>query len=95
MATNNRPTPETDAARAEESRVTGGQSLYLVHYRVAERLERQRDEARELARELRDAIQLGIQSQKEGDIWSVNPSKFAEFKESAESALAKAKEALP
>lgn len=43
MSNDQRPTPETDAARAEESRVTGGQSLYLVHYRVAERLERQRN----------------------------------------------------
>lgn len=41
------PTPETDVARAEQSRVSGGQDTYLVHYRVSERIERQRNKVRE------------------------------------------------
>lgn len=55
----------------------------------------ERNEARELVRELRDVMRLGIQAQKENDIWSINPSKFANFKELAELALTKAKEVLP
>lgn len=62
---------------------------------LAQGLKRERDELRTLARELRDAVQLGIQSQNEGDIWSVNPSKFAKFKEFAKSLLPKVQEVLP
>lgn len=50
---------------------------------------------RQMVRELRDAVTIGIKSQNKGDIWSVQPSKFAKFKEDAVAALTKANQLLP
>jgi len=81
-----RPTPETDAENAQFR--MGGYTLDFCR-----KLERQRDEARELARELRDALAL---------IASMNCATKLQLKEMvadmrkvARDALGKAKEVLP
>lgn len=90
-------TPETDAN--SERDVCGIDSCDAS---FARKLERQRNKAidecialRQMVRELRDAVTIGIKSQNKGDIWSVQPSKFAKFKEDAVAALTKANQLLP
>jgi signal transduction histidine kinase len=85
-----RPTPETDALITLRSGFGVTDYEWRQHSR---KLERQRDEARELARELRDALAL---------IASMNCATKLQLKEMvadmrkvARDALAKAKEALP
>lgn len=56
MKQENRPTPETDAAA--RVMLDGIASEYIVRADFARKLKRERDEARELARELRDALEL-------------------------------------
>jgi ADP-heptose:LPS heptosyltransferase len=86
---NNRPTPETDALITLRSGFGVTDYEWRQHSR---KLERQRDEARELARELRDAITPFV---------GLNPSsprvkaKWPDFVERANAALTKAKEVLP
>jgi hypothetical protein len=80
---NNRPTPETDALITLRSGFGVTDYEWRQHSR---KLERQRDEARELARELRDALEA-VMPYIVGD--RIVPWK------AAESALTKAKEVMP
>jgi hypothetical protein len=92
---NNRPTPEVDALAVVcygEGGIDGSLSFRALLLNNARKLEHQRDEARELARELRDAITPFV---------GLNPSsprvkaKWPDFVERANAALTKAKEVLP
>jgi hypothetical protein len=82
----NRPTPETDY----EEQIDNGDTVPLFEF--CRKMERERDEARELAQELRDAITPFV---------GLNPSsprvkvKWPDFVERAKPALTKAKEVLP
>ena len=103
-----RPTPETKEAKCEGLMRGNAVPTQVVHVSFAERLEQQRDEARELARELRDALQrasdllerAGIE---QGTTWEPGQSWiFREDKCRAKNdvqqirgTLTKAKEALP
>jgi hypothetical protein len=76
-----RPTPETDALAANRI----GMWQHNLPADHARRLERERDEARELARELRDALTKASVSYTYSDEW----------RNHARRAIAKAKEVLP
>jgi hypothetical protein len=80
---NNKPTPDTDVFAAYRQTHQG----WEAH---SKRLERERDEARELARELRDALRLTLTSL----IGRMVP-KDTDTVECAHAAITKAKEALP
>ena len=86
-----RPTPETDAATREipESGHYSALILRVVSADKARRLERERDEARELARELRDAL-ADIR-----DMPEIDQDDEHRLRHKAKKALAKAKEVLP
>jgi hypothetical protein len=81
-----RPTLETNEAKCEGLMRGNPVPTQVVHVSVAERLEQQRDESRELAQELRDALEA-VMPYVVGD--RIVPWK------AAETALTKAKEVLP
>ena len=86
-----RPTPETDADFPALKRAPNGTAVWVQIGRLRN-LERNRDEARELVWELRDAITPFV---------GLNPSsprvkvKWPDFVERAKAVLAKVKEVLP
>ena len=87
-----RPTPETDAAAWVET----NQANALVLASFACNLERQRDEARELARELRDALLSACRFVDcyESESAAAIDDKWATARK-CNAALIKAKEVLP
>jgi hypothetical protein len=82
---NDRPTPETDALITLRSGFGVTDYEWRQHSR---KLERQRDEARELARELRDAL---VAHYEEYSDWSIR----GDVHNRVVAALSKAKEVLP
>lgn len=91
-----RPTPETDALA--DSRI--GMWQYHLPADFARKMERQRDEARELARELRDALSVTLPHleyivfHNESLNGRESPMDRADLRV-VQSALTKAKEVLP
>jgi hypothetical protein len=103
-AMSDRPTPETDAEWDRLQMLAGGgynpkpNSVKLAFgmANLAVSLERQRDEARELARDLRNALELALEHAEHG-IWvySDDPKKETLLRIALASAITKAKEVLP
>ena len=75
---NNTPTPETDAARHDLSDYGSPVPCSWgdwIHADVASKLERERDEARELCRELADLVAYGLGQS--GEPWSLDAMRQA------------------
>lgn len=82
-----RPTPETDASRgyaltshygrSEGSYLQMDRSGPFVHAEVARKLERERDEARELCSELLDLLAYGLGQS--GEPWSLDAMRQATY----------------
>ena len=95
-----RPTPETNEAKREGLLRGNPVPTQVVHVSFAERLEQQRDEARELVRELRDALSVALPHleyivfHNESLNGRESPMDRADLRV-VQSALIKAKEALP
>lgn len=85
-----RPTPETDAEHREIMSALGAHHMGFVGLCFARNLERQRDEARELARELSGSLQEALEF---FNYWDGVPM-WAGLSD-AQDAITKAKEVLP
>jgi hypothetical protein len=95
---NGRLTPETDAlARAWRDWDDSEAAEQPKSFReLSWELERQRDEARELARDLRDALELALEHAEPGVwVYSDDPKKETLLSIALASAITKAKEVLP
>jgi len=99
----NRPTPETDEEHRDITQSLGAIHLGFVGLGFARKLERERDEAREIARELRDSMEELIKlnaKMVDGDCTFAG-AYYCYYKgqydkwSSANAALTKAKEVLP
>ena len=88
-----RPTPETDAAQHEGLLRGHPTPTLVVRASFARRLERQRDEARDLARELAGRIEQILLCKSGPHEWVVGNLRLAA--KQAEWSMIKAKEVLP
>lgn len=85
--------PETDAVWLDSFQSTRIDAEKVRDF--ARKLERERNEARALVGEMREALELGMKLQSPGDIWSVEPSQMRAFIEAASVAIRKAKGGQP